>query len=277
MKIHAIQTGSVSIKKKQQVGEGNGPMRLLNIFRDDAWTEFLPIYAWVIEHPEGVIVVDTGETAKITQPGYFPGWNPYFKWNVRMNIPPEQEIGPQLHALGIASADVKKVVLTHLHTDHAGGMAAFPQSEFFISEPDYRDAYTWRGPVNGYLTRHWPSWLKPTLIHFAPTEVLRPFPQAYALTQKQDVWVLPTPGHTPAHVSVVVQDGDDWVFLAGDTTYSQQALVQQQVDGISLHPPTTLHTIQQILGLAHSHHLVYLPSHDPQSGLRLEKRQAVFG
>ena len=36
------------------------------------WTERLPIYAWTIEHPEGVIVVDTGETARTSDAGYFP-------------------------------------------------------------------------------------------------------------------------------------------------------------------------------------------------------------
>jgi putative intracellular protease/amidase len=34
------------------------------VFVDRHWTEWLPICAWVVEHPEGVIVVDTGETAR---------------------------------------------------------------------------------------------------------------------------------------------------------------------------------------------------------------------
>ena len=64
MKIHAIQTGTVAIKTRQRSGKGEGFGRLVNTLLDPEWTPMLPIYAWVIEHPEGVIVVDTGETAR---------------------------------------------------------------------------------------------------------------------------------------------------------------------------------------------------------------------
>ena len=73
MRIHAIQTGTVAITQSWRRGKGHGLIRRLNTLLDRRWTEPLPIYAWVVEHPEGVIVVDTGETARATQPGYFPG------------------------------------------------------------------------------------------------------------------------------------------------------------------------------------------------------------
>ena len=101
MKIHAIQTGTVVIKKNQQVGKGAGFSRQLNILFGSEWTEPLPILAWVIEHPEGIIVVDTGETARAAEPGYFPAWHPYYRMAVRLNVAPEEEIGPQLQKLGI--------------------------------------------------------------------------------------------------------------------------------------------------------------------------------
>jgi hypothetical protein len=51
MRIHAIQTGTVAIKKRQRQGEGKGLVRLKNTMLDTEWTDPLPIYAWVIEHP----------------------------------------------------------------------------------------------------------------------------------------------------------------------------------------------------------------------------------
>ena len=39
---------------------------------DPEWSEWLPIYVWVIEHDEGVILVDTGETARVHERGYHP-------------------------------------------------------------------------------------------------------------------------------------------------------------------------------------------------------------
>ena len=80
MKIYAIQTGTVAIKTRQREGVGEGMMRPINTLLDSQWTDFLPIYVWVIEHPEGLIVVDTGETARTAEPGYFPRWHPFFRF-----------------------------------------------------------------------------------------------------------------------------------------------------------------------------------------------------
>jgi hypothetical protein len=59
MRIHAIRTGSVRIKRSQVHGRGRrGMLRRLRLFTDPQWTGWLPTYAWMIDHPEGVIVVD---------------------------------------------------------------------------------------------------------------------------------------------------------------------------------------------------------------------------
>ena len=64
------------------------------------WSDWLPIHAWAIEHPEGVIVVDTGETARTAEPGYFPAWQPYYRLAVELDVKPEEEIGPRLRERG---------------------------------------------------------------------------------------------------------------------------------------------------------------------------------
>ena len=46
---------------------------------------------------------------------------------------PEEEIGPQLKALGIGPRDVSKVALTHMHMDHDAGLAYFPNSEILAA------------------------------------------------------------------------------------------------------------------------------------------------
>jgi hypothetical protein len=61
MKVHAIQTGFVRIKSAQVEGHGHGLARRLAIFTDRSWIEWLPTYAWVIDHREGIIVVDTAK------------------------------------------------------------------------------------------------------------------------------------------------------------------------------------------------------------------------
>src|SRR5713226_8464833 len=118
IRIHALQTGTVMIKTCQLRGRGQGAGRMLNTLTGSEWTPSLPIYAWVIEHPEGVIVVDTGETARTSEAGYFPRWHPFHRLAARMSVRPEDEIGPQLQRLGISPREVRQVILTHFHTDH---------------------------------------------------------------------------------------------------------------------------------------------------------------
>jgi glyoxylase-like metal-dependent hydrolase (beta-lactamase superfamily II) len=240
----------------------------VNILLDRTWTEPLPIYAWAIQTDEGVIVVDTGETAKTSEPGYFPRWHPYFRLAVRVDVTPEQEVGPQLLRIGIRPHDVRTVILTHLHTDHAGGLHHFPRSEILVCDEELRLARGFAGRLRGYLPKRWPDWFAPRSIDFLP-EPFGPFDRSRQVTSDGSVVIVPTPGHTPGHVSVIVVAGDVHYFLAGDATYTEQALIQGLVDGVSPSEAVSLWTMRTILRLAQERPTVYLPTHDQESGHRL--------
>jgi N-acyl homoserine lactone hydrolase len=263
--IHATQTGTVDIKTAHRIRKPGGFIR---VFTDSRWTEWLPIYAWVIDHPEGIIVVDTGETSKSSDPNYYPHWHPYYRGSLRMNVRPGDEIGPQLGNLGITQKDIKTLVLTYFHTDHAGGLHHFPGTEILVSETDHRLASGLGGRLRGYLPNRWPKWFSPEPIAFEP-ERFGPFERSYRLTQAGGVLIVPTPGHTPGHVSVVVNTEDVTFFLAGDTSYSESLLIKRTPDGVSPRASVAIDTIDRILRLADSRPLVYLPTHDPESVDRL--------
>lgn len=272
IRIHVIQTGRVKIKAVQRRREGRGGLGQVLLSR--SWTEWLPIYAWVIEHPEGVIVVDTGETARTREAGYFPRWQPYYRLAVRMDVSPEEEIGPQLKSLGFEPDEVGKVVLTHLHTDHAGGLQHFPNSEIFVSGEEYQNAQGLAGKVQGYLPHRWPDWFAPRPIEFEASE-FGPFDESYRLTEAGDVVIVPTPGHTPNHVSVIVKTGGLRYFLAGDTSYSEEVLLECIPDGVSPDVAVAKRTMDRILSYAAAEPVVYLPTHDPGSAERLEKGERL--
>ena len=275
MRIHAIQTGTVAIKQRQVRGTGQRVGRRLNTLLDRVWTDPLPIYVWVIEHPEGIIVVDTGETARVTEPGYFPRWHPYYRLGVREWVRPEEEIGPQLRALGLPPEEVRWVVLTHLHSDHAGGLAHFPRADILLSRTEYQRASGWRGQVRGYLPQHWPTWFSPTLIPFVAASV-GPFPMSYPLTRAGDVLLVLTEGHTLGHLSVIVLEDDHALFLAGDTSYSQPLMLEEAVDGVAPDEQASRKTLQRIHTYTQQVPTVYLPSHDPEARERLFQRQTVL-
>ncbi|MCG6958123.1 MAG: N-acyl homoserine lactonase family protein [Gemmatimonadetes bacterium] len=271
MKIHAIKTGTVQVHERQRTGTGRGPLRFANTLFDSNWSEPLPILAWVVEHPEGILVVDTGETARAGESGYFPAWHPYFRWGLREQVHRQEEIGPQLERLGIRSRDVRWVVMTHLHTDHAGGLSHFPDSEILVSAREHQDAQGFVGKARGYLPNRWPVWFAPTRVEFRP-EPFGPFVESHVLTSAGDVHLVPTPGHTRGHLSVALDLGDQVVFFAGDTSYTEANLHGGIVDGVSSlggGVDAAARSLQRIRDLASMRDVVYLPSHDPESASRL--------
>ena len=276
MQIHAIQTGTVAVRSRQQKGVGRGQARLARTLMDRRWTDPLPIYAWLIEHPEGLIVVDTGETAHVNDPGYFPRWHPYFKLGVKEWVEPDEEVGPKLKTLGFSPDDVRWVIMTHLHTDHAGGLAHFPRSEILVHRSEFDNASGLMGKVRGFLPHRWPSWFSPRLFKLPP-EGFAPFPESLRITEAGDVTIVATHGHTKGHVSVVLEEGPQSVFFAGDSSYTQALMLEGAIDGVAPDERAARETLDRIREFTRQRPVVYLPSHDPQAGRRLDARDLVKG
>lgn len=271
VRIHPLQTGYIQLKETQRQRTPGGRLKM---FFDQRWTEKLPIYAWVIEHPEGIILVDTGDTARTSDPDYFPRWHPYYRFCMRMDVLPEQEVGQQLRRIGIQPEDVDLVILTHLHTDHAGGLHCFPGSTCAVSAVEYRRAQGISGKLRGYLPHRWPKGFDPRPVPFEPSNGGF-FARSYSVTAAGDVLIVPTPGHTPGHVSVIVETDGLKYFLAGDTSYTEELLLKEQPDGRSPATKATVQTMQTILAYAAKHPTIYLPSHDPQSANRLTDKSVL--
>lgn len=271
LKIHAITTGFVQIKAKQMHSPvASRAARLIGLFTDRDWSDWLPIHAWVIEHDEGLIVVDTGESGHPT-----PGLpHPYAALNVRFRVEPQDEIGPQLERLGFKPRDVRHVVMTHLHTDHDGGIKHFPDAEFIVAPGEYDEASGFMGRLRGYVPQRWPKDWNPKLLNLEP-ELFGPFSHSHRLTRAGDVVIVSTPGHTAQHRSVIVKDGETHLFLAGDTSYTQQAMLNGWVDGVGPDAHVEQDTLGRIRRWALEHPTVYLPTHDLESRSRLETRQVV--
>jgi len=273
VRIHLIETGTVRIKTAQIAARRPSPLSLVDVFTDRNWSDWVPTYATAIETDEGVIVVDTGQATYLLEEMHHSP-HPFIRGNAAFRITPEQEIGSQLKALGIGPRDVTKVVLTHLHIDHDAGLMHFPHSQILAAPGEIANARGVMGMVRGYLPQRWPSWFDPAAL-LLDDGAYGPFRASKRLTRDGRVIAVATPGHTPNHVSVIVEDDNETIFLAGDTSYTEATMLAGQADGVSPNQDVTRETLAAIRQFASTRQTVYLPAHDPDGAARFARRQTV--
>src|SRR4051812_40408590 len=143
VKVHAVQTGLISVKENFLNQKGQGFLSKLNIVLGEKYAGFMPIWAWVVEHPEGIIVIDTGDVTESSYKEFYKNETMGAKLSLKAmsnkrNISKQDELDAQLCRLGIKPEQVSKVVLTHLHGDHTDGVKFFPKNEIIVSEAEYR-------------------------------------------------------------------------------------------------------------------------------------------
>jgi N-acyl homoserine lactone hydrolase len=95
------------------------------------------------------------------------------------------------------------------------------------------------------------------------------------VTEAGGVRIVATHVHARGHVSVVLEEGPQSVFFAGDTSYTEALMAEEAIDGVAPDEPAARQTLHRIRELARERPLVYLPSHDPGAAIRLDARQIV--
>jgi N-acyl homoserine lactone hydrolase len=166
-------------------------LHLARLGAPDSSGEQWPVHGFVIPHPDGAVLVDTGVGGPQDK---------LSDWRV-VNV----SVADALAELDMSPADISLVINTHLHFDHCGQNAVFRHAPFYVQraeldrarrqEPDLSDWFDFRGARFELLD--------------GDAEIL------------PGLSVVATPGHTAGHQCVLVEAGDGSPdLLIGDAAYT---------------------------------------------------------
>jgi glyoxylase-like metal-dependent hydrolase (beta-lactamase superfamily II) len=182
----------------------------------------------LIETDQGLVLVDTG-----------PGRDDYvhrtgimraFQLLTIVPMNPQETAVHQVVNLGYRPADVRHIVLTHMHFDHCGGLPDFPQATVHVHRREYK-AFTGtprRWTDLAYVRRHIAH--QPEIVLYDETGASWLGLDAIRLPFEPEMWLVPLFGHTRGHCGIAIRTGSGWLFHVGDA--APMGLAEYVPDGL---------------------------------------------
>ena len=271
VKIYGLKIGQLAIKKSALNSKRPGIVSTLMSFKDKEFGEWLPVWTWLIVHPEGTFLIDTGLSADVNQKGYFKGIDVvsryYFEQQMKFEISSSEEIDEQLKKIGVKPESIDKIILTHLHIDHVGGMKHFPKTPILVNEKEWKTK-------DGAFPKLFPSNLNIQPLKLASR--FESFEKCHYLTKGKDLIMIHTPGHTRGHTSVALISKENWLYLfGGDVAYSSLRLLNKTFSATIKSFKENSESCHKIIQLSKKMKMVFLPTHDIENVERLKNNDGI--
>src|ERR1700712_5789212 len=202
-----------------------------------------PATAFLIDHPRGLALFDTGLGPRFVRPAGTPTQK-------GIDIEDDGMIDARLRAIGVDPADITWILSSHLHLDHAGGNVLLPNATVIVqaNEHDYAFSTTDRA------------------YHIPEFDTGQPFKRIhgeYDVFGDGTVVLFPTPGHTPGHQSARVRTAGGEVVLASDCCNLKRSLDGLHLPGHCHDPDHYLATLKGLASMRSRGTRIFY-SHDPE-------------
>jgi glyoxylase-like metal-dependent hydrolase (beta-lactamase superfamily II) len=224
----------------------------------------MPIPAFLITHPEGNVLFDTGP-----HPDVFK--DPFARWGGLAKV--FQPIGDensgildQLKKIDCQPGDVRYVVNSHLHFDHAGGNQFFPAASLLVSKAELAFARLPENEGKGYFRADWSG-----LLDYQEIE------GNFDIYGDESLMVVPMPGHTPGHQILVVRPkGQQSIILSGDSVPLQEHYKTLAVSRNNYDNEQVIESVKRLQTMVTSEDSFLVHGHDAEQWRKLKNHQAIL-
>ncbi|WP_084478325.1 N-acyl homoserine lactonase family protein [Nocardia jejuensis] len=233
------------------------------------WT--FPAITYVIEHPAGRILLDTGISPR-SPSEWMPEWRQLIDLEL---VPPDVCLENRLKQLGLGPEDFKYVVMSHLHVDHAGGLRLFEHADvtIVIHENEYRHVRSMQSSAEAFYAKVDFEFLDRARVQLVSDDVVE---------LADGIKLISLPGHTPGTMGMLIrlrQTG--WVLIASDALYLHDCYGPPAVGSAMVWDGQEWErSADKIRQLATEHEALIFPGHDEigirQLSDRLEYNQIGF-
>jgi N-acyl homoserine lactone hydrolase len=159
-----------------------------------------------------------------------------------------QTLAAALAALGVKPADVRYVAISHVHPDHVGNVAEFPDATLIIQKAE------------------WEYGLKLPLKPFTPEHKARLIEGDQDLFGDGSLTILSTPGHTPGHQSLLVHlEKSGYIVLSGDVVHFQSNWDNRRVPDFNYDKAQSLASMEKIARILEERRAQLWINHDKPS------------
>ena len=255
--IHAIQAGGQKLDGGAMFGVVPKPLWERRIKADEKNRIQMGMRCLLIEHASGLILIDTGAGNKEDEK---------FKGIYGLENEGEDNrtwLEDGLKKVGATPDDVAVVINTHLHFDHAGGNTftdekgavkpTFPKAKYIVKRGEYDYAtHTNERTAASYFERNFMPIVNAHKFEFVSREK----------EIVKGIRVIPTPGHTPFHQSVLIESGGERGFFLADMCPTSHHLPLPWIMGYDVEPLVTLETKRRIFHQAEAEDWLMIFEHD---------------
>ncbi|OBZ71426.1 N-acyl homoserine lactonase AttM [Grifola frondosa] len=158
---------------------------------------------------------------------------------------PLQSVDESLKKGGLDPADVKTIILSHLHFDHTGDATAFPNATFVVGEgsAELLEHGFPSNPTSDILQSVVPAERTRFLTAADFNLSIGPFPRAYDYFGDGSLYIVDAMGHLAGHINVLARTSADgsWIYLGGDTAHDVRMLTGEREVAFMIDPAGYMH------------------------------------